>query len=73
MGISIQVAESDDDLEAWRRVRMAVLPNERCLSVAEMRAIGKGHGALVLDQRSGLGEPDAHGGDDSFLAPCSSG
>jgi GNAT superfamily N-acetyltransferase len=39
MGISIRVAESDDDLEAWRRVRMAVLPNERCLSVAEMRAM----------------------------------
>jgi GNAT superfamily N-acetyltransferase len=37
MGISIRVAERDDDLEAWRRVRMAVLPNERCMSAAEMR------------------------------------
>lgn len=38
MGLSIRVAERDADLEAWRQVRMAVLPNERCLSVAEMRA-----------------------------------
>ena len=37
MGIELRVAESDDDLEAWRRVRMTVLPNERCLSVDEMR------------------------------------
>ena len=37
MAIQLRVAESDDDLEAWRRVRMAVLPNERCLSVVEMR------------------------------------
>jgi len=39
MGISIRDAESDGDLESWRRVRMAVLPNERCRSVAEMRAM----------------------------------
>jgi mycothiol synthase len=35
----IRPAESDADLEAWRRVRLAVLPNERALSVAEMRAM----------------------------------
>jgi GNAT superfamily N-acetyltransferase len=39
MGIDLRVADSDEDLEAWRRVRMTVLPNERCLSVAEMRAM----------------------------------
>ena len=33
----LRVAESDADLEAWRRVRIAVLPNERAASVAEMR------------------------------------
>jgi len=33
----LRVAESDADLEAWRRVRIAVLPNERSASVAEMR------------------------------------
>jgi GNAT superfamily N-acetyltransferase len=36
---AIRRAESDADLEAWRRVRLAVLPNERALAVAEMRAM----------------------------------
>ena len=31
--IEVRVAETDDDLEAWRRVRIAVLPNERALPV----------------------------------------
>jgi GNAT superfamily N-acetyltransferase len=35
----IRVAETDAELEAWRRVRLAVLPNERALSLAEMRAM----------------------------------
>jgi mycothiol synthase len=35
--IELRVCESDVDLEGWRRVRMAVLPNERCSSVEEMR------------------------------------
>jgi mycothiol synthase len=36
--IALCAAESDDDLEAWRSVRAAVLPNERTASVAELRA-----------------------------------
>ena len=36
--IELRPAESDDDLEAWRSVRSAVLPNERTSSVAELRA-----------------------------------
>jgi GNAT superfamily N-acetyltransferase len=39
MSIVLRVAESDTDLEAWRRVRMAVLPGERALSVDEMRTM----------------------------------
>jgi mycothiol synthase len=35
--IAVRPAETDADLEAWRHVRMAVLPNERCASVEEMR------------------------------------
>jgi mycothiol synthase len=35
--IDVRVAESDADLEAWRRVRIAVLPYERCASVEELR------------------------------------
>ena len=34
MGIGLRVAESGEDLETRRRVRMTVLPNERCPSVA---------------------------------------
>ena len=37
-GLVIRVATTDADLETWRQVRLAVLPNERALSVAEMRA-----------------------------------
>ena len=38
MGIVIRKATTDADLEAWRRVRLAVLPDERAQTVAEMRA-----------------------------------
>ena len=34
-------ATSDDALEAWRQVRVAVLPNERTATVAEMRAMAE--------------------------------
>ena len=36
-GLNLRVAETDADLEAWRRVRIAVLPNERCPTVEWMR------------------------------------
>lgn len=36
--IELRPAESDEDLEAWRSVRAAILPNERTSSVAELRA-----------------------------------
>lgn len=38
MAVRLRVAENDADLEAWRSVRMAVLPNERCATVEWMRA-----------------------------------
>jgi mycothiol synthase len=38
MAVRLRVAETDADLEAWRSVRMAVLPNERCATVEWMRA-----------------------------------
>ena len=37
MTITIRRAESDADLESWRQVRMAVVPNERTATVGEMR------------------------------------
>lgn len=36
--IELRAAESDADLEAWRSVRSAIMPNERTSSVAELRA-----------------------------------
>ncbi len=36
--IEITRAETDRDLEAWRQVRLAVLPNERAITVEELRA-----------------------------------
>lgn len=36
--IELRVAESDDELELWRGVRRALLPNERAPSIAELRA-----------------------------------
>ncbi len=36
MAVALRVAETDADLEAWRQVRIAVLPNERCESVEWM-------------------------------------
>jgi GNAT superfamily N-acetyltransferase len=38
--IAIREATTDADLEAWRRVRLAVLPDERALTVEEMRVEG---------------------------------
>ena len=35
--IAVRRAESDADLEAWRRVRIAAVPNERAQTIEEMR------------------------------------
>lgn len=36
-GLTLRVAETDADFEAWRQVRIATLPNERCETVDWMR------------------------------------
>jgi hypothetical protein len=36
MEVSIRV--TDDDYEAWRAIRLAVVPGERCDTVQELRA-----------------------------------
>jgi GNAT superfamily N-acetyltransferase len=38
--IELRPAETDDDLELWRGVRLAIMPYERTASVAELRAGG---------------------------------
>jgi mycothiol synthase len=37
LSIELREAVTDQDLEAWRSVRIAVVPNERCASLAELR------------------------------------
>jgi mycothiol synthase len=37
--VEVRVAETDEELEAWRRVRLVVLPDERARTVAELRAM----------------------------------
>ena len=53
MGIVVREASSDAELEAWRRVRMAVLPGERCATVAEMRAMATPETLYVIAERDG--------------------
>jgi GNAT superfamily N-acetyltransferase len=68
----LRVAESDADLEAWRRVRAEVLPNERVATIEWMRAsmtpervylVAELDGAVVgsgLGGRSDLGHAGLH-------------
>lgn len=57
--MEIRPVETDADYEAWRQVRIAVLPYERCPSVAEMRAMESPQRLLVLAELDG--EVVAHG------------
>lgn len=45
--IELRPAETDEEVEAWRRVRLAVLPNERTETVAEIRSSPRGRLLLV--------------------------
>ena len=49
----IRVAVTDADLETWRQVRLAVLPNERAASVAEMRAAATDETLRLLAELDG--------------------
>ena len=71
--IEIRRAETDADLEVWRRVRMAVLPNERAQSVEELRQTETPERLLLLAELDGevagsgvAGRSDLGGG---FVAP----
>ena len=46
--IDLRVAETDDQLEAWRRVRIAIVPNERTDSVEELRQSASDERLLLL-------------------------
>jgi GNAT superfamily N-acetyltransferase len=72
--MDVSVCVTDEDYEAWRQVRIAVVPGERCDTVAEMRSQDSPDRLLLLAVRdgvvlgSGVGDrSDAAGG--TFVAP----
>jgi GNAT superfamily N-acetyltransferase len=46
--MKLSVCITDDDYEAWRAIRIAVLPGERCDTVAELRAQDSSSRLLLL-------------------------
>ena len=52
--MELSVVESDADYEAWRQVRMAVLPHERCATVAELREARTGTRLMVVARADGV-------------------
>jgi len=72
--IRVYPAESNAQLEAWRRIRIAVLPNERAASVEEMRRTQTPDRLLLLAELDGEVVGAAIGGKSDlagsgFLAP----
>lgn len=74
MNIEIYPVETDEDLEAWRQVRIAILPNERTSTVEEIRRAETPEQLLVLAEIAGelvgsgvAGRSDAAG--HGFVAP----
>jgi mycothiol synthase len=72
--IDLRPAETDAELEAWRRVRIAVLPNERAASVEAMRRTATADRLLLLAELDGevagagiAGKSDLAGS--GFVAP----
>ncbi len=72
--MELSVCATDEDYEAWRQVRIAVVPGERCDTVAEMRAQDSPDRLLLLAVAddavlgSGVGDrSDTAGG--AFAAP----
>ncbi|MGY0230697.1 N-acetyltransferase family protein [Longispora urticae] len=53
MDVRIRTVGSDEDREAWRQVRIAVIPEERCASVAEMRENTRPTRLLLLAEVDG--------------------
>lgn len=54
MALDISPCVTDDDLEEWRRVRIAVIPYERTQSVAELRADETPQRLLVVAREDGV-------------------
>lgn len=70
----LSVCVTDDDYEAWRAIRIAVVPGERCNTVAELRAQDSSSRLLLLavvdDTVAGSGMADrAETAGGGFAAP----
>jgi mycothiol synthase len=71
--MEVRACVTDDDYDAWRRVRIAVVPGERCDTVAEMRAQDSPERLLLLATvdgsvvGSGIADRSDTGG--GFVAP----
>ena len=72
--MELSVCVTDDEYEAWRAVRLAVAPEERCLTVEEMREQDSGDRLLLLAVKdgdvvgSGIGDRSDTAGS-GFVAP----
>jgi GNAT superfamily N-acetyltransferase len=51
--MDLSVCSTDEEYEAWRAVRLAVVPDERCLTVDEMRAQDSADRLLLLAVKDG--------------------
>lgn len=74
--IEIRPVETDEGIEAWRQVRIAVLPNERTASVDEMQRMATPEQLLLLAELDGevvgcgiTKHTDTGGEDRSFVQP----
>ena len=54
MGVTLRGVRTDDDYDAWRRVRIAVVPHERADTVAELRRDASPARLLLLAERDGV-------------------
>jgi mycothiol synthase len=52
--VTLRTVETDEDLELWRRVRLAVMPYERTATVAELRAMERPGRLFVLAEINGV-------------------
>ena len=51
--LAVRRAGSDVDLEAWRQVRIAALPNERCMSLEELRRTTRPEQLFIVAELEG--------------------
>jgi GNAT superfamily N-acetyltransferase len=51
---TIRPAESDADLEAWRQVRIAILPKERTATLEDMQELAGGRHLFQIAERDGV-------------------